>query len=182
LAHFFVVTIQGMRATARLNSDRSALEQVAHVALAVFDGTHTEASQQDAVPDGAPPRARQPTVARTARWRRTSPQPSAASRRAWADVANVADRGTPRRRSSIETHVTGLINDSLVRRLCHEFLLKIVWMNTRHTSDGHPVDRHRESYQRQQYSSSCISIQRDDATSKNAAQLSVMTGCPFFRI
>jgi TetR/AcrR family transcriptional repressor of nem operon len=54
LAHFFVVTIQGMRATARLNSDRSALEQVAQVALAVFDGTHTEASQPDAVPDGAP--------------------------------------------------------------------------------------------------------------------------------
>jgi TetR/AcrR family transcriptional repressor of nem operon len=37
LAHFFVVTIQGMRATARLNSDRMALEQVAHVALAVFE-------------------------------------------------------------------------------------------------------------------------------------------------
>jgi TetR/AcrR family transcriptional repressor of nem operon len=36
LAHFFVVTIQGMRATARLNSDRKALEQVARVALAVF--------------------------------------------------------------------------------------------------------------------------------------------------
>ena len=36
LAHFFVVTIQGMRATARLNSDRQALEQVARVALAVF--------------------------------------------------------------------------------------------------------------------------------------------------
>jgi TetR/AcrR family transcriptional repressor of nem operon len=36
LAHFFVVTIQGMRSTARLNSDRQALEQVARVALAVF--------------------------------------------------------------------------------------------------------------------------------------------------
>jgi TetR/AcrR family transcriptional repressor of nem operon len=36
LAHFFVVTIQGMRATARLTSDRQALEQVARVALAVF--------------------------------------------------------------------------------------------------------------------------------------------------
>ena len=36
LAHFFVVTIQGMRATARLRSDRRALEQVARVALAVF--------------------------------------------------------------------------------------------------------------------------------------------------
>jgi TetR/AcrR family transcriptional repressor of nem operon len=36
LAHFFVVTIQGMRATARLKSDRQALEQVARVALAVF--------------------------------------------------------------------------------------------------------------------------------------------------
>ena len=37
LAHFFVVTIQGMRAAARLSSDRQALEQVARVALAVFD-------------------------------------------------------------------------------------------------------------------------------------------------
>jgi len=37
LAHFFVVTIQGMRATARLRSDRRALEQVARVALAVFN-------------------------------------------------------------------------------------------------------------------------------------------------
>jgi TetR/AcrR family transcriptional regulator, transcriptional repressor for nem operon len=36
LARFFVVTIQGMRAMARLKSDRRALEQVAHVALAVF--------------------------------------------------------------------------------------------------------------------------------------------------
>lgn len=37
LARFFVVTIQGMRAMARLKSDRKALEQVARVALAVFD-------------------------------------------------------------------------------------------------------------------------------------------------
>jgi TetR/AcrR family transcriptional repressor of nem operon len=37
LAHFFVVTIQGMRASARLKSDRRALEQVSRVALAVFD-------------------------------------------------------------------------------------------------------------------------------------------------
>ena len=37
LAHFFVVTIQGMRATARLKSDRQSLEQVARVALAVFN-------------------------------------------------------------------------------------------------------------------------------------------------
>ncbi len=36
LAHFFVVTIQGMRTTARLTSDRQALEQVARIALAVF--------------------------------------------------------------------------------------------------------------------------------------------------
>ena len=36
LARFFVVTIQGMRAMARLKSDRRALEQVAQVALAVF--------------------------------------------------------------------------------------------------------------------------------------------------
>jgi TetR/AcrR family transcriptional repressor of nem operon len=36
LAHFFVVTIQGMRSSARLTSDRQALEQVARVALAVF--------------------------------------------------------------------------------------------------------------------------------------------------
>ena len=36
LARFFVVTIQGMRAMARLRSDRKALEQVAQVALAVF--------------------------------------------------------------------------------------------------------------------------------------------------
>jgi TetR/AcrR family transcriptional repressor of nem operon len=37
LARFFVVTIQGMRAMARLKSDRKALEQVAKVALAVFN-------------------------------------------------------------------------------------------------------------------------------------------------
>jgi TetR/AcrR family transcriptional repressor of nem operon len=36
LARFFIVTIQGMRAMARLKSDRRALEQVARVALAVF--------------------------------------------------------------------------------------------------------------------------------------------------
>ena len=36
LARFFVVTIQGMRAMARLKSDRKALEQVARVALEVF--------------------------------------------------------------------------------------------------------------------------------------------------
>ena len=36
LSRFFVVTIQGMRAMARLKSDRKALEQVAKVALAVF--------------------------------------------------------------------------------------------------------------------------------------------------
>ena len=37
LSCFFVVTIQGMRAMARLQSDRKALEQVAQVALKVFD-------------------------------------------------------------------------------------------------------------------------------------------------
>jgi TetR/AcrR family transcriptional repressor of nem operon len=37
LARYFVVTIQGMRAMARLRSDRRALEQVAGIALAVFD-------------------------------------------------------------------------------------------------------------------------------------------------
>jgi len=37
LAHFFVATIQGLRSMARLKSDRKALEQVAHVALAVFN-------------------------------------------------------------------------------------------------------------------------------------------------
>ena len=37
LSRFFVVTIQGMRAMARLKSDRKALTQVARVALAVFE-------------------------------------------------------------------------------------------------------------------------------------------------
>jgi TetR/AcrR family transcriptional repressor of nem operon len=37
LGRFFVVTIQGMRAMARLKSDRKALEEVARVALTVFD-------------------------------------------------------------------------------------------------------------------------------------------------
>jgi len=36
-AKFFVATIQGMRAMARLKSDRRALRQVAKIALAVFD-------------------------------------------------------------------------------------------------------------------------------------------------
>jgi TetR/AcrR family transcriptional regulator, transcriptional repressor for nem operon len=37
LARYFVATIQGMRAMARLRSDRRALEQVAKIALTVFD-------------------------------------------------------------------------------------------------------------------------------------------------
>ncbi len=37
LAKFLVVTLQGMRAMARLKSDRRALRQVAKIALAVFD-------------------------------------------------------------------------------------------------------------------------------------------------
>ncbi len=37
LSRFFIVTIQGMRAMARLRSDRAALKQVARLALAVFD-------------------------------------------------------------------------------------------------------------------------------------------------
>ena len=37
VAKFFVVTVQGMRAMARLKSDRRALKQVAKLALAVFD-------------------------------------------------------------------------------------------------------------------------------------------------
>src|ERR1700728_3392969 len=41
LARFFVVTIQGMRAMARLKSDRKELEQVARVALAVFNSSNT---------------------------------------------------------------------------------------------------------------------------------------------
>jgi TetR/AcrR family transcriptional regulator, transcriptional repressor for nem operon len=40
LAHFFVVTIQGMRAMARLTSLKRALEQVAGVALGVFNSSH----------------------------------------------------------------------------------------------------------------------------------------------
>jgi len=45
LARFFVVTIQGMRAMARLKSDRKALEQVARVALAVFNSPNTHNAQ-----------------------------------------------------------------------------------------------------------------------------------------
>lgn len=41
LARFFVGAIQGMRAMARLTSDRKALEQVARVALAVFSSSLT---------------------------------------------------------------------------------------------------------------------------------------------
>lgn len=37
LARFFVVTVQGMRAMARLKSDRKALEDVARVALTIFN-------------------------------------------------------------------------------------------------------------------------------------------------
>ncbi len=37
LARFFVVTIQGMRATARASSNRTALEQVARLALSVLE-------------------------------------------------------------------------------------------------------------------------------------------------
>lgn len=37
VARYFVTTIQGMRAMARLRSDRRALEQVATIALTVFD-------------------------------------------------------------------------------------------------------------------------------------------------
>ena len=43
LARFFVVTIQGMRAMARLKSDRKALEQVARVALTVFNSSQATA-------------------------------------------------------------------------------------------------------------------------------------------
>jgi TetR/AcrR family transcriptional repressor of nem operon len=46
LARFFVVTIQGMRAMARLKSDRKALEQVARVALAVFNSSNTHNSEE----------------------------------------------------------------------------------------------------------------------------------------
>ena len=41
LARFFVATIQGMRAMARLKSDRKALEQIARIALAVFNSPNT---------------------------------------------------------------------------------------------------------------------------------------------
>src|SRR4029453_18683110 len=37
LARFFMVTIQGMRATARARSDRAALAQVANLALSMLD-------------------------------------------------------------------------------------------------------------------------------------------------
>jgi TetR/AcrR family transcriptional regulator, transcriptional repressor for nem operon len=47
LARFFVVTIQGMRAMARLKSDRKALEQVAQVALAVFRSRSSEESGEE---------------------------------------------------------------------------------------------------------------------------------------
>jgi TetR/AcrR family transcriptional regulator, transcriptional repressor for nem operon len=45
LARFLVVTIQGMRAMARLKSDRKALEQVAQVALAIFHSSKAESTQ-----------------------------------------------------------------------------------------------------------------------------------------
>jgi TetR/AcrR family transcriptional regulator, transcriptional repressor for nem operon len=41
VARFFVVTIQGMRALARLTSDRKALEQVAQVALGIFNSSES---------------------------------------------------------------------------------------------------------------------------------------------
>lgn len=44
LARFFVVTIQGMRAMARLRSDRKALEQVAKVALALFNVSRAQST------------------------------------------------------------------------------------------------------------------------------------------
>jgi hypothetical protein len=37
MARFFIVTIQGMRAMARLRSDRKSLNQVARVALAALN-------------------------------------------------------------------------------------------------------------------------------------------------
>lgn len=40
LARFFIVTIQGMRSMARLKSDRKALEEVARIALAVFNSSN----------------------------------------------------------------------------------------------------------------------------------------------
>lgn len=48
LARFFVVTIQGMRAMARLSSDRKALEQIARVALGVFSSNAESASKKRA--------------------------------------------------------------------------------------------------------------------------------------
>ena len=42
LARFFVVAIQGIRAMARLKSDRRALEQVARIALAVFSSSQKQ--------------------------------------------------------------------------------------------------------------------------------------------
>jgi TetR/AcrR family transcriptional repressor of nem operon len=47
LARYFIITIQGMRAMARLRSDRRALEQVANLALAVFDRPRLEARASD---------------------------------------------------------------------------------------------------------------------------------------
>lgn len=46
LARFFVATIQGMRAMARLNSDRKVLEQIARVALGVFNSSNTGYSEE----------------------------------------------------------------------------------------------------------------------------------------
>lgn len=48
VARFFVVTIQGMRAMARLSSDRKALEQVAGIALGVFSSNPESASKKRA--------------------------------------------------------------------------------------------------------------------------------------
>jgi len=45
LARFFVATIQGMRAMARLKSERKPLEQVARVALAVFNSSTATESE-----------------------------------------------------------------------------------------------------------------------------------------
>ena len=47
LARYFVITIQGMRAMARLRSDRRALEQVANLALTVFDRRQPDAGTRD---------------------------------------------------------------------------------------------------------------------------------------
>jgi TetR/AcrR family transcriptional repressor of nem operon len=46
LARYFIITIQGMRAMARLRSDRRALEQVANLALAVFDKSQVGGSSR----------------------------------------------------------------------------------------------------------------------------------------